>query len=101
MDERNNYGSCDAKEPCITQGYTGNDGPIGCAGTQVASPGKIQPIVIKQLSYGYMVNVGCKSFAIEQADKLIEYLTEYINRPDETEKNWYSGILFKTKDETN
>ena len=89
MDKRNNYDSCEAKE-CD---------PMECAETQVASIGKIKDIRIEQLEYGYIIRVGCQSFAIEQADKLIEYLTEYINKPDETEKDWYSGILFKTKDE--
>ena len=81
-------------------GCIGADGPVGCPGTQIGpinSNSKIREINIEQLSYGYIVRVGYQKFAIETADKLIEYLTKYINKPDETEKDWYSGNLLKTK----
>ena len=85
-------------------GCIGAEGPVGCPGTQIGpinNNSKIRNISIRQLSYGYMVNIGCQDFAIETADKLIEYLTKYINKPDETEKDWYNGNLLKTKNETN
>lgn len=51
-------------------------------------------IQINQLDYGYVVNVGCKTFAIETPEKLLKYITEYINNPGEAEKKFYSKELF-------
>ena len=51
-------------------------------------------VQISQLDYGYVVNVGCKSFAVETPEKLLKYITEYINNPGETEKKFYTQELF-------
>jgi hypothetical protein len=48
----------------------------------------IREIKITQLDYGYIVIVGCNSFAIETADKLIKKLTQYIKQPQEIEQKW-------------
>jgi hypothetical protein len=48
----------------------------------------IRDINIIQLNYGYIVKVGCNSFAIETPERLIEKLTEYIKEPQATEKKW-------------
>jgi hypothetical protein len=53
---------------------------------------RIRELTIRQLDFGYIVNAGCQTFAIESADKLLEKLTEYINEPAKTEEKW-----FKTK----
>jgi hypothetical protein len=54
---------------------------------------KIRETRITQLNYGYLVNVGCQTFAFETVDKLIEKLGEYLKNPSQTEKDWYSGKL--------
>lgn len=54
----------------------------------------ILPITIKQLNYGYIIEVGCQTFAIESASLLIAKLSEYISNPGETEKKWNDGKLF-------
>jgi len=54
----------------------------------------IRPINIQQLSYGYIVNIGCQTFAIENAAQLITKLSAYILQPAETEKMWNEGKLF-------
>lgn len=57
-------------------------------------PNKIRDIHISGLSHGFMVTVGCQSFAIEKADDLIAKLAGYIHRPAETEQKWNEGKLF-------
>lgn len=54
----------------------------------------IREINIRQLDKGYVVQVGCHSFAIETPMHLVQKLTEYINEPAETEKKWFDGKLF-------
>lgn len=56
--------------------------------------GKIYQIIIEQLDLGYLVNVGCKRFAIQTAEDLLEKLKTYILAPDETEKKYSKGELF-------
>jgi len=51
-------------------------------------------ILIKQQTYGYFVEVGCATFAIETKETLIRVLSEYINAPSETEKKFKEGKLF-------
>ena len=48
----------------------------------------IYVINIKQLSYGYIVNIGCQSFAIENSETLIKGLSNYLKSPSECEKVW-------------
>lgn len=55
---------------------------------------KIRPINIEEVNRGYIVRVGCHTFAISSKVELITKLTEYINEPAKTEKKWYSGDLF-------
>jgi hypothetical protein len=49
---------------------------------------------IQQLSSGYVVSVGCQSFAFSTKEEMVGKLLEYINSPAITEKNWFSGKLF-------
>lgn len=44
-------------------------------------------INIRPLDYGFIINVGCQTVAIESKQDLIKYLTEYIQNPLELEKN--------------
>lgn len=55
---------------------------------------KIRQINIEEVNRGYIVRVGCHTFAISTKAELITKLTEYINEPAKTEKKWYSGDLF-------
>jgi hypothetical protein len=36
-------------------------------------------ITIQQLDHGFLVNVGCKAFAIEDKDRLLARLNEYLS----------------------
>jgi len=49
---------------------------------------------IIQQDYGYCVEVGCNTMAIESKETLIKALTEYINDPSSTEKKFTEGKLF-------
>jgi len=55
---------------------------------------KIYDVHISQLDHGYQVSVGCKTFAIESASKLIGLLTEYLHNPALTEQKFEDGKLF-------
>ena len=60
------------------------------SGTLNATPNNnnIYDINIKQLSYGYVVNIGCQSFAIENSETLIKGLSNYLKSPSECENIW-------------
>jgi hypothetical protein len=45
-------------------------------------------ITIKPLTYGYQINIGCQSFAIENVDRLLFLLEAYLKDPETTVKNW-------------
>lgn len=69
--------------------------PVQCAAEDDAYYHRMKhEVKISQLDYGYVVSVGCKSFAIETPEKLLAYLTEYITKPGETEKKFYAKELF-------
>lgn len=55
---------------------------------QPKSLNQIRGINIRQLSYGYIVDIGCQTFAFENMDKVIASIAQYMRAPDETEKNW-------------
>jgi len=55
----------------------------------------IREINIQQLSHGYIIRVGCQTFAIETSEKLIQKLTAYINCPDKVEQDWKAGTFLK------
>jgi hypothetical protein len=81
-------------------GYEGRGNDYGATLSEAPLMGnssnenKIRPIQIDQLNRGYVVRVGCHSFAIADAPELIAYLTTYISDPNKTEKNWFAGKLF-------
>jgi hypothetical protein len=50
-------------------------------------------INIHPQSYGYLVKVGCQTFAIESASKLIKVLDKYLDDPGKAEKLWLEGKL--------
>jgi len=57
-------------------------------------PNEIRQINIEGLNHGYVVRVGCHSFAIETKAQLIAQLSAYIQEPALTEKKWFDGKLF-------
>ena len=61
---------------------------------EVRQENKIRQINIEEVNRGYIVRVGCHTFAISTKAELTTKLTEYINEPSKTEKKWYSGDLF-------
>lgn len=48
-------------------------------------------IVIRPLNHGYVITVGCQSFAIENAFKLSGLLLAYLRDPVEVEKAWMTN----------
>ena len=61
----------------------------------LASAQQAREINIRPLNHGYVVNIGCQTFAIESVEKLVSNLEKYLNSPIETEKEWFSGNLLK------
>ena len=56
---------------------------------------RAKEINIQPLNFGYIIRVGCQSFAIESADKLISSLNEYLKDPQKIEKSWFNGTFLK------
>lgn len=78
---------------------SGRPEPMQDCENEVAAPtpmaeNKIRQINIEEVNRGYIVRVGCHTFAISTKAELTAKLTEYINEPAKTEKKWYSGDLF-------
>lgn len=61
---------------------------------RVTLPQAMRDISIHELSHGYVVTVGCQSFAIESSTSLVARLAEYINNPAATEQKWHERKLF-------
>ena len=61
----------------------------------LAAASQAREINIRPLNHGYVVNIGCQTFAIESVDKLVSNIEKYLNSPIETEKEWFSGNLLK------
>lgn len=61
----------------------------------LATASQAREINIRPLNYGYVVNIGCQTFAIESIEKLIINLETYLKNPNGTEKEWFSGNLLK------
>lgn len=53
----------------------------------------IRSISIRQLNYGYVVEVGCQTLAIENSSKLIALFAEYVADPFATEQKYREGKL--------
>lgn len=50
---------------------------------------------IRQVHNGFIVNVGCQTFAFETFDKLTKYMKMYYEDPQGTYKKHYKGELIK------
>jgi hypothetical protein len=55
----------------------------------------LRSINIEPLNRGYVVRVGCQTFAIGTKKLLLVKLTEYLTDPQGTESKWNKGELFK------
>lgn len=69
--------------------------PVSATPLQEKQMNSIKETRIRQLNHGYVIDVGCHSFAIESAQKAIELLGKYIINPSATEKEWFEGSLLK------
>lgn len=67
---------------------------IGEMSASSNSKGKIRNIQLREVNRGYIVDIGCHTFAISTAEELTEKLTEYIKDPSGAEDKWFSGKLF-------
>lgn len=67
-----NYGATEAVGPTPSRGQN-----------------KIRDTTIHQVNHGYIVNVGCHTFALSTKEELLTKLIGYINDPDKVEENWH------------
>lgn len=51
---------------------------------------RIKEIRVTQVDHGYIVNVGCQTFAVESIKRLVKNIEKYLESPDEVEKAWMS-----------
>lgn len=56
---------------------------------------RMREIKISALDRGFVVQVGCQSFAIQTKEDLIAKLVQYINDPMGTEEKYHKGEFFK------
>jgi hypothetical protein len=54
---------------------------------------RAKTITIESLNYGFAVNVGCQSFAIENVDTLVNMIGKYLKDPKTVEKQWFNKQL--------
>ena len=59
---------------------------------------RMRDVNIRQLHRGYIVDVGCHSFAFSTKEEMTKYLVSYIDNPQETEKSFNEGLLFEQKE---
>lgn len=68
-----------------------------CEPGVLSTPKKAYSINIEQLDFGYIVRVGCQTFAVESASKVITNLEAYLNDPKGIEKQWYANKTLNFK----
>lgn len=73
----------------------GYDVPASSMGNVESNKQKIHSINIEELDYGYILRVGCKSFAFIDKQLMLDYLTKYMDNPQEMENKYYNNELFK------
>ena len=52
-------------------------------------------VSIRQVNNGFIVNVGCQTFAFEKFETASKYMAMYFENPSETLHKYYAGTLFK------
>jgi hypothetical protein len=75
MNEHANQDCCEAGRPMV-------------ATEPPRETNKAREIKILQQDLGFIVAVGCQTFAIETKEKLIRNLTAYLENPNEVERKW-------------
>lgn len=50
-----------------------------------------RPVSIQPVNHGFVVTVGCQTFAVETVDALLHRLSVYLKNPSEAEAKWLSG----------
>lgn len=58
------------------------------------SNNKIREINIQEVHRGYIVRVGCHTFAISTLGELLPLLNKYLSNPQDTENLWFEDKLF-------
>lgn len=48
-----------------------------------------RPLKIEKLNFGYLITIGCHTFAIETKERLAKLVSDYILDPSTTEKKWW------------
>lgn len=88
--------TCRPEQPVAnyTTGVDPYAGNIEVAVPTPINPNKIRKINIEEVNRGFIVRVGCHTFAISTKAELTTKLTEYINEPEKTEQKWHAGNLF-------
>lgn len=69
----------------VTDSITAIYGKLG----EIEQTREFKKIIIDKLDYGYVIKIGCQSFAIESEKKVLSGLTTYLNNPSEEEKRWF------------
>jgi len=62
--------------------------PVCCEPEVTPNVERAREINIRPVDYGYVVQVGCQTFAIEDNELLIQILNEYLNNPQHIENVW-------------
>jgi hypothetical protein len=57
-------------------------------------PSKIRQISIREVNRGYIVEVGCHTFAFSTPDELADKISAYLKDPNGVERKWFNGELF-------
>ena len=85
---------CRDEQPCCeSEARCCDDRPNG--GLVAKYPDKARSINIEQMDYGYIVRVGCQTFAVETIEKVINNLVDYLQDPGKTEQEWYKTRTLK------
>ena len=66
---------------------------VAAATESIMGHAKARAIWVKQLDFGYTVEVGCQTFAIQDLDNLIRLVSSYLKNPEELEQAWREGTL--------
>lgn len=69
-------------------------GGIEAPQTERTEVKKIREIAIQAMDSGYVVSVGCKSFAISTTTELLNRLGDYMRNPAAVERLFEEGKLF-------
>ena len=89
VDDREPQDECRPEQECCGE----MEGPRGCCDRRF--PSKAREVNIIPVDFGFIVKVGCQTFAIETIDKVATNLASYLKDPDAFEKEWYSTKTLK------